>query len=186
MHKESGFTLVELLAALALAAVLMGLGAFALRQFWIVRSLYGGRDQVVTELRALQERTVAEAHPIVFGMRFPKGGGEQSTVGVIRYNGRVSPPICTEQRKIVLDAGTRVRFNGTDFAELPATDPIRVNCKEQLRKDGTIKNVQNDEFVFFFGRGTATPGQVAFENPALEGRQAGLTVAGPTGRIEAQ
>ncbi len=70
MRREYGFTLIEVLATLVLMGILLGLSVPALRHFWLARALEGGADQVVSQLRQLQEEAISQSHPQVFGARF--------------------------------------------------------------------------------------------------------------------
>src|SRR5918999_5915960 len=80
---EGGFTFVELIVGMMILVVLLSIGAFALRQFWLTHALRGGREEVVTQLRQLQQRSVSESHPLVYGARFKIGS---PTFGLVKFN----------------------------------------------------------------------------------------------------
>ena len=58
MRNEQGFSLIELMVAMLVASLLMGLGYGAFRSYWLNRGFEGAQTQIVTELRHLQELTV--------------------------------------------------------------------------------------------------------------------------------
>lgn len=174
MKKEDGFTLVELMTVIGLAVIMLALSASAIRHFWLVRSLDGGRAEVVSQLRELQQRVTTETTPLVFGARFPTV--PSSRWGLVRYN--ITTGTCTEYEPRSFDAGVVVQ--GADFDE-----PSWIGtCRSALGA--------NNEFVFFFARGSATQGALGSgpgANPAVELRQPALGrsryvgVTGITGRV---
>ena len=171
---EAGFTLIELLTVLSLVAILVTLAAFELRHFWLVRSLSGAQDEVTSQLRQLQEQVVAETHPNVFGALFPQSGTQMM---LVRYNPDSG---CRITRRIDLGAGIELQpGNNTNFQE--ATDPdITALCDADLPE---VDN-PNDALVFFFGRGTATPGRITLRQTLLDGdRREVICVSGLTGRV---
>ena len=180
-HGESAFTLVELLVTISLVAILLTLAASALRQFWFVRSLEGGADQVVTQLRTMQQSAVAESNPIVYGAAFVE---DTETWQPLRY----LPPTtaggsgtCDPAGGLkYLDAG--VVFSEVDFsgepAGLDATDAVDA-CAEDA------PGADDDGFVFFLARGTARPGTVTLYQPNLD-RSEIVEVVGLTSRVAKQ
>ena len=170
---EGGFSLVELLSVIALVGVLLALGVFSLRQFWFVRALHGEQDEIVTQLRNLQERVVAESNPLVFGARFRQGGTATSWT-LIRYDpANATGAKCTQYLTVHLDAG--VRIQQSMFTN--GVGSVADTCA------GELGGTRND-FVFFFARGTASPGEVTLIQPALNGRRLKVCVSGITGRVE--
>lgn len=166
MRKEEGFTLIEIMAAMALAAVLMTLGAMSLRTFWWHRSLEGGADQIVSQVRELQERVVAETHPLVYGARFRAGS---PTWGLVQYDPDAGT--CTQYTTHTFD--TSVYVSAASFS----SDPTVTNfCRTAL-------SAPSDEFVFFYARGNATPGSVTIRHDGLDEEES-VTVAGVTGRAD--
>jgi prepilin-type N-terminal cleavage/methylation domain-containing protein len=173
MRKEAGFTLIEMLVAMALSAILLTLGASALRNYWFVRSLHGAQDQTVTQLRDLQARVVSESHPLVFGLRFAPG---QSRYAIVEYRpATTSSPTekCTETGQS-FNSGVVVKS-----ATFSAASGITAFCK------GVIPGAATSQFVFFFARGTATEGNLVLEQPQLAGKSVKVTVKPITGRVEA-
>lgn len=171
---ESGFTLIELLTVMSLVAIIMTLAAFALRHFWLVRSLSGAQEEVMSQLRQLQEQVVAETHPNVFGALFPQQGTEMI---LIRYN-PASTPRCRITRRIDLGAGIQLQpGDNTNFQEATT---VTDQCDADLAE---VDN-PNDAMVFFFGRGTATPGRITLRQTLLDGnRREVICVSGLTGRV---
>jgi prepilin-type N-terminal cleavage/methylation domain-containing protein len=168
MTEESGFSLVELLVAMVLFAIVVTLGAAAVTHFWMVRSLEGGREQVVTQLRQLQQRVVSESHPLVYGARFRPGTGPQASEwGLVRYSPDTNT--CEQYASRTLDG---VRVAGATFA----ANDVTSFCREEIPGAGA------DHFVFFFARGNATSGAVVLYHPILD-RERGVEVHGITGRV---
>lgn len=173
---ERGFTLVELLVVMGLTAILMTLAAFEVRHFWLVRALQSTEDEVTSQLRALQEQVIAETHPNVFGAMFPHNEDEWK---LLTYNPTSG---CSVTRTLELPTGMRLQpGEPSDFADAGTSSSpslITSTCRSAV---GTSPN---DTFVFFFGRGTATAGQVTFEQELLQGdRTATICVSGLTGRV---
>lgn len=177
MHKdERGFSLIEILAVIALSAILLTLGAGALRHYWLVHTLDAATDEVVTQLRQVQERTVSESHPLVFGVRFRDGSSQWD---VVKYDPAGSGSCTREQQNTfdngVLSAGVQVI--GPRFPMDP-TRPELVSCKAQSWAAST------DEFVFFYARGNAVEGDLTLRQPALgPTRDETVDVFGITGRV---
>lgn len=181
MSREGGFSLVELLVVMALTSILMTLGAFAIRHFWFVRSLQGAQDEVVSQLRRQQQRSVAESHPRIYGARF-SGGTDGATWGLLRVQlaTATAPATCAEYETRRFDAGVQVFKPGdSSHTKFTAASPETDLCRTAT--GGGAK----DEFVFFYARGTATPGRVTVSHPVL-GRRKLVCVYGLTGRVDAR
>lgn len=174
MRRENGFTLIEVMVAIGLMAILMVLGGLALRQFWLTQALYGSRDEVMTEMRRLQERTVSESHPLAYGARFRV---DSSSYDVVQYDANSSTTTtddtCTVQSSHTLNTGTVV-----ESANFAVASDVTTVCRTQ------IVGASTDHFVIFFSRGTATSGSISFKQPVLGEKTVGLTVSAMTGRIE--
>lgn len=174
MRKQQGFTLIEVLVAIVLMSVILTLSATAVRHFWFVRSLEGGADEVVTQLRRQQARAVSESHPLVYGARFTVG---QSTWSLVSYD--PAQPLgsqCSVTQTRTFDTGVTVvgeEDEGTEFA----SSNVTTTCASDLSATA------NDHFVFFFARGDATAGKVVLNQPQL-GRQKTVTVSGLTARVD--
>jgi prepilin-type N-terminal cleavage/methylation domain-containing protein len=149
---ERGFTLVELLVVMAITTALLALGVGALRNFWQVRSLKGGAQEIEMTFRAQHEQAVSRSLPNVFGVWFAPGS---STWGLVRYD--TSTGSCTPTGTRSFDAGVKV--STVDFTAI-TTPPMTPTCLDTL-------GVPNAEVAFFFARGSATAGAVTLTHPSL-------------------
>lgn len=171
MKRDKGFTLIELLATMLLASLLFVMGGAALRNYWMVRSLQGGADEVQTQLRRQQERAISESNPLVYGARFRVGSGAWS---LVQFDPRKTSNKCTEVERRRFDAGVRVQAASfTTVAEI--TDTCR----------GIAGASSTDEFVFFYARGSSNAGSLVLEQPSLEQTRT-IEVTAVTGRVEAE
>lgn len=175
-RSEGGFTLIELLTVMTIMGILFTLGALAIRQFWFVRSLSGSQDQVATQLRQLQQRVVAETHPLVYGARF--GAGED-VIGLVRFDPETNT--CRQYQTVGLGRGVTVDA-ATDVSS-DATEP-HIFCKSNLTTPGgaPVPNASTSEYAFFFARGNGTPGTVVVRSQPL-GRTESVEITGVTGRV---
>lgn len=172
IRRQEGFTLIEILVALGLMAVLLTLSAGAARHFWLVRSLDAGAGATVTQLRGMQAQAAAESHPLVFGARFRAGSSEW---GLVRFDPK-SPTSSTDDE--CRQIGSRIFDAGVVVATVDFSDVVGLTdtCRSQ------IPGATTDEFALFYPRGTATPGSVALRQPVL-GRTQTVTVTAVTGRV---
>ena len=185
MERERGFTLVELMFVMALVAILMTLGAFAIRQFWFERSLVGAQDQIATQLRALQVQAVSEGVTTrYYGAYFdPSDSTYKTRWGTVRYDIPTSgTPTCTRLGDFRLDAGVEINqagFADTGSGGISVTTAI-TNCKTQLSLPSST------DLVFFFSRGTATASSsnLRLIQPRQQDRTEEIRVLGLTGRVE--
>jgi len=184
MEKERGFTLVELLVVIMLTSFVFIGGGLALRNYWLVQSLEGQTDETVTQLREMQERVVAESAPLVYGARFRAGSNVWT---LVQYDPRSRDidddgdidvfPTCKAVPGLIQNFGNSVAV-GTG-AEAPAFDSggdAETLCR-------TVWTDPNDEFVFFFARGSATGGTLVLRSDALD-RTETITVGAITGRVD--
>ena len=174
---EGGFTLVELLMTMALLSIVLTLAAFELRQFWFVRSLEGGKNEMITTLRGIQQRVTSASNPLVYGGRFTVGSSEWE---LIQYNRTSTPPACTSIRLGDLDPrqefGAGVRVSSASFTDYVDERPTgSVNVTDICRGSAT-------DIVWFYARGSATAGQVGVTQPVL-GRSETVCVSALTGRV---
>ena len=166
-RSQSGFTLVELLAVMAIGAILLTLGVGALRVYTRSKALQGARDVAVTQLREAQQRTFSEGFPRAYGIRFlPQG----TRWDVVRYN--ASTGTCAVVESHPLTYGVRVSA-ATDFPDSAAATACRA---------ATPNASSTYEVVLFYARGTATAGQVSFELTGTDKTRV-LRVNGATGRV---
>ena len=174
-RSESGFTLIELLITIGLMSILMTLAAFALRHFWFVRSLEGGKQQMITQLRQIHTRVGAASAPLVYGARFTAGSGEWD---LVEYDTSTPGAPCepiregTFDKELEFDAGVVV--SAADFASYGTTAGSN-------NITGPCLNGATD-IVWFFARGTATRGFVTIRQPILN-RSETVCVAALTGRV---
>ena len=161
--------MVELMAVTLIGAILLGLGAAALRNYTRSKALQGARDATVTQLRTAQQRSVTEGYPRAYGVRFLKGGTRWD---LVRYDAAAGT--CAVVESHVLSDGVTVSGSGTvtDFPDSAAATAC----------GGAAPNGSSSfEVALFFARGSATAGQVTFE---LAGSSTTRTVRvnGATGR----
>jgi prepilin-type N-terminal cleavage/methylation domain-containing protein len=171
VDREGGFSLVELLTATVLLGILLTLGAFALKTFWMRRALDGSTKQVTAQLRQMQQRAVAESHPLIYGAGFTEGS---DTYTLLRYDPSAALTKCTKIHTVDLEAGVKIA-GGTSFASNPY-----ITLSE-------CPSTAGDEFVFFFARGTATGGTLKLTHEGLVGKSQDTTtikVTNITGRVE--
>jgi prepilin-type N-terminal cleavage/methylation domain-containing protein len=171
-QKEEGLTLIELLVVLSLTAILVTLGAFAVRHFWFVRSLSGAQGEVATQLRSQQQRVMAASNPFVYGAHFEQGSSDWELVRFDPKGAGSSDDECSVQATRGFDL--RVEVSGVAFDDTQAPEQAAA-CVADLGGTG-------GEYVFFFARGNATKGSVTVTQPQL-GRSRTITVTDITGRV---
>jgi prepilin-type N-terminal cleavage/methylation domain-containing protein len=174
MRRDQGFTLIEILTTIAISAILLSLGATALRGYWFGRALHDGAEQVVSELRNAQERSVSESHPLVYGGWFDEGSAEW---GVVRFDPKdVSVPGDDE---CVVVSGPNEFSAGVVVDEVAFEDasPQSSVCAPAV-PDGA-------EIAFFFARGSASPGEVTLVQPR-NGDTETISVSALTGRVDTE
>lgn len=176
-RSEGGFTVIELMVVMVMTGILLTLGAFAVRQFWVKRSLEGAQDQVVVQMRQVQQRSMAETYPIVYGIRFQK---DASNWGVVRYNATTGT--CQAVNNFVMGDGVKFDVAGTDFPDVPiSTATTTTACR-----NATPGNSPNHEVVFFYPKGSTNAdsdgSSVTLLQPALPETNK-VTVTALTGRV---
>ena len=164
---ERGFTLIELLTSLSLVAVLMTLGAGALRTYWLRQGLERSSEVVVTEMRGAQQRAMAESHPVVYGLRFTPGSSNWS---IVQFDPRKSSTKCVEVERQKFP--TKVNVSTVSFTD--AGEPTS-SCRSAFGS--------SSQFAFFFARGTATAGSLTLRSPYVDSIK-NVDVYGVTGRAE--
>ncbi|HEX2057475.1 MAG TPA: hypothetical protein VHI71_03820 [Actinomycetota bacterium] len=162
--------MVELLAVMAVGALMLTLGARELRDYTRSKALQGARDMAVTQLRGAQQRTFSEGYPRAYGVRFLKGGTRWD---LVRYDAATGT--CTVVESHVLSEGVTITGAAadTDFPESSAATACR---------SAAPSGSANFEVALFFARGSATAGKATF---ALTGtsKTRTVTVNGATGRV---
>lgn len=175
---EGGFSLIELLAGMALLSILMTIGVFSLRQFWFVRSLEGGKQEMVTQLRQLQQRVGAASAPLVYGARFTVGSGEWDLVEYDTANPGDPCELIREgtfDKEVQFDAGVVVtQADFANYGNTPAPNSNNIT--------GDCLGGATGDIAWFFARGTATRGFVTIRQPVLD-RTETICVSGLTGRV---
>ena len=166
-RSERGFTLVELLAVMAIGAMLLTLGAGALRQYTRTKALQGARDMTVTSLRNAQQRTSSEGYPRAYGVRFLDDGTRWD---VVRYD--ASTGACTVVESHTLSNGVTIAA-ATEFPDSAAATACRAASPNA---SGAY------EVALFYARGTATAGSATFLLAGSTSTRT-VTVNGATGRV---
>ena len=179
---EDGLTLVELLMAMALAAILMTLGGFTLRHYWLVQALDGSQDEAVAQMRQRQEQAVSESHPLVFGVRFRTGSSQW---GLVEHEpDDPSTPLVNEQKCTEVETltfSTRVEVQSASFASSPESTFCAGNLK--YASGSAVPGRDVSAYVMFYPRGTATSGTLTLLQPSLN-RTRSVQVSPITGRVE--
>lgn len=196
MKREEGFTLIEMMAVMVIAGIILTLGATALRTYWLTQSWTGAADEVVSQLRQQQARVTSESNPLVYGIRFPVAGS--STLGLVRYN--PGPPVTCEQYATATTnsgfgvGGAQVVFPDTSYPAPPSGYGFQGSAETNfcaasitLAGGGAVTSPPlstSDEYAWFYARGTATPGRLTIRHTALPGKSISVTVEQLTGRVE--
>jgi prepilin-type N-terminal cleavage/methylation domain-containing protein len=173
LKSSEGFTLVELLVTLLLLTVLLAMAGTALRHYWWLQSLEGGQDSIVTDLRGLQQRVASETFPVVYGARF--------TAGKSRWQNVKYDPIansCSVVREADLDGG---EFSGGVAVESSEFEDYITGGNNATA--GCTSGLTGASVVFFFARGTATPGELTLVQTTLD-RRKDVCVTGLTARVD--
>jgi len=158
---------------LALITLLTVGSAVALRNYWLRQSLNKSAAELVTEMRGMQQRAMAESHPVVYGIRVTAGSVQSSrTWSIVRFDPRKSTGKCKALEEHEFPGGVRVSAASFTSAGT-ATDECRAIYGA------------SSQFALFFARGTATAGELTLTSPSVDGARQ-VEVAGVTGRVEAQ
>jgi prepilin-type N-terminal cleavage/methylation domain-containing protein len=177
VRAERGFTILELVTAIALLSLILSTGAVAFRHYWLVHSLETSQGDVATQLRQIQARAGSESHPYIYGARFTPNS---STWSLVKYDQgadrtSTSDDSCSGQGSPrTLSAAVTLGAPSSSF-----TSPSGVD----LAKCGGAHG--SDLFVMFYARGTATGGTLTLRSPNL-GKTRTITVSALTSRVEEQ
>jgi type II secretory pathway pseudopilin PulG len=147
MRKEEGFTVVELMAGILIAGLLMTLGAWSLRNYWFTQSLERAKAEVVTQMRQAQQRAMSESHPLVYGVWFEPN---KSNWGVVMYDPTDPTQPCEKVEEFKFEGGVISR--SPTFAVDAAMESA---CDLEIPGTGAPQR-----YVFFHPRGSATAGSV--------------------------
>ena len=169
MRDEDGFTLTELLVAMMIMSLVLGLGAYSLRRHWQTRALQGGVDEVVTELRSEQQNASTATHPWVYGAWFKPGSPRW---GLVKANSTTGDCEVLSRKTL----GTGVTISAASFDNI-STLGLTAKCRTAAETGAQI--------AFFFARGTATGGTVALTHPEVSGGAVKTIRVYPvTGKVE--
>jgi prepilin-type N-terminal cleavage/methylation domain-containing protein len=165
---HDGFTLVELMVVITLTTILLALGASALRHYWLTQALEGSAEELVSQLRQLQQRTDSESHPLVYGARFEIG---TSNWAIVRYDPKSATT--TADDECTVDS-TRLFSDGVAVSAASFDTPPGVvvsKCPDSAQA-----------FVFFYARGTATGGSLTLRHGVTTDTET-VSVLPLTGRV---
>ena len=153
MRSEDGFTLTELLVAMLVTSLVLGLGAYSLRRYWQTQALHAGVDQIVSELRAEQQNASTATHPWVYGAWFKP---DSPRWGIVRGNSLTGACEVLSSKTL----GTGVTISTASFDDV-TTAGLTSECVTETETGA--------EIAFFFARGTASAGTVALSHPEVSG-----------------
>ena len=200
MKSEEGFTIAEGLIVFFIMSLLFALSFGSLRSYWLTQSLYGSREEIISQLKAQQARVTSESFPLAYGVRFPRAGSNK--FGLVRYNPG-PPETCVQYATASTNSslspgGAQVTFPNVTYDPVSAptgygfvaTGNETTFCRGSgnLRAPSgaaiTSPPVSNtDQYAWFFARGTAIPGRFQLTHTALQGRALDVTVRAITGRV---
>lgn len=177
---ERGFSLVEMMFVMVLLGLVLTLGAEPLRNYWLNQSLYGGRDEMISQLKAMQEQVVSESHPLVFGARLQEGSMDW---GLVEYDPDTG--ICTEIPKQFSSNVNPSEVTFADTTESTACKGSLVFAPGTPDPGAIVPDRSTSHYIWFYARGTATPGSATLTQPGLDDATVTITVTPLTGRVEA-
>ena len=173
-RRQEGFSLIELMVALGLAAILLTLSASTLRNFWLERSLEASVDETVTQLRQTQSRATGESHPLIYGLRFRP---DSNAYSIVRFD-PVDQTTLTDD--ICEEAGSRTFEDGVVVDSIAFGDgPSDLMSACSTAAAGYASG---DDFIFFYARGSATAGTLSLRHTTT-GDVMTLGVLPLTGRV---
>lgn len=172
---ERGFTILELVAAMAILSLVLTTGSVAFRHYWLTHSLESAQGDVATQLRQIQARVGSESHPYIYGARFTPGS---STWSVVKYDQGLDR-LSTADDSCAALGGTNT---------LPATHAVGSPSSSFAAPQGVDLSKcggahATDLFVMFYAKGTSTGGRLTLRSPAL-GKTREIKVSSLTSRVE--
>jgi prepilin-type N-terminal cleavage/methylation domain-containing protein len=172
MRDQRGFTLIEMVMIIAVSAIMFAIAGLAIRHYYWIRSLEGGANEVVSELRAAHSRTMAESHPLVYGVRLKEGSSDW---GLVRYDpGAVPGTQCTSAGSNDFAADVYVLSATFEHSNLRYGSDATTAC---------LAAFPGYDFALFFARGTATAGEVVLRHDRIN-RSEEIDLLGLTGKVQ--
>ncbi len=169
---------MEILAVIVLLAAVLTLSAGALRNYWLTQSLAAAQEEVVSQLRALQQNVISETNPRINAAWFGTSTGSQQQWGTVQYvPAGSSSATCTRRSGLAFGNGVVVA-DATFDNSASAITSIVSTCRTAIP---TIP--AGASFVFFYARGTATGGTLTLSQPSID-KQRAITVTALTGRVD--
>ncbi|MEA2432975.1 MAG: hypothetical protein QOG54_432 [Actinomycetota bacterium] len=182
---ETGASLVEMLTAIALGAILVSLSFGALRHFWRVNSLEGAQGELTTQFRRLHQQAVTGDEAEVYGAVFEPGSDSWDE---IRFSPNGPGPADDECVAVgephplsgglvgtsFVGAGVTIEY--ADFTPVPDGTPEKDKCA------GLDVVDVGSETIFFYRRGNATGGVVGLYQEAMD-RTLQVQVSSLTGSV---
>ena len=173
---ESGFTILELIAVMALMSIVLTLGATGFRHYWLLHSLESAQGDVATQLRQIQARVASESHPFIYGARFTPGSPSWS---LVKYN-QGSDRLSTDDDSCTGLDGVARKMPGAETVAAPASGFTAPQGVDLSKCGGAYAS---DLFVMFYAKGTATGGKLTLRSEALD-RTREIHVSSLTSRVE--
>lgn len=162
---------MELLVTMALIATIASTGVVALRHYHRAQALRAAQRTVASELRQVQQRSMAESYPNAYGVRFTKGTSAWSTV---RLNTKTGT--CAVVTTHTLEGGVTISQSGTAFAAAVGSAAC-VNASPGASSANVV--------TFFYPSGTADAGSVVLTSQANDSLRT-VSVSKLTGRVTAE
>jgi hypothetical protein len=165
------------LVVFVIMGIVFTLGAYATRWYWLVRSLQGGQDQVVTQMQTAQQRSFAESYPNIYGIRVQPGSSNWAVV-----KGNASTNTCTVVNSFTLTSGAKFVAPTSPQVDFTADAGLTTPCR-----NATPNANASDQVAFFYPSGAtnaaATTGSTVLLNLATINRTRTITVSQLTGKV---
>jgi type II secretory pathway pseudopilin PulG len=181
-RSEAGATLIEVIAALSLMAILITLGFGAIRHFWRVNSLDGASSELTTQFRRLQQEAVTGDSADVYGAVLNPGADRWNA---IRFSPK-GPGSADDECDLVETRRLSGGLVGTEFMGAGVTIS---SVEFESPEDGAPETAAcagiavSGQTVFFYRRGNATGGYVDLYQDAAN-QTITVAVCSLTGRVE--